>query len=405
MAKRNYDIVLFGATGFTGELTAEYLARAMSRESFSWAVAGRNADKLARVCRRLESINPDCRGRVGQIVADVEDPGSLAAMTAQARVVITTVGPYIHFGEPLVKACVEQGTDYVDLTGEPEFVDNMIHRYGEKARDNKVRIVNSCGFDSIPHDLGAWYTVQELTRDMTRKVAAEQHIQVEGFVRASGTFSGGTWHSAIHAFSRYREFMKEKKAHGKPQGQSDRRRLIRAIPPSLHFHKDLNAWAVPFPTIDPQVVRRSARELDDYGREFSYGHYVQVRKLPKVIAGGAFVSGLFLLSQLKMTRNWLLSFKSQGDGPSRKQIERAWFKVTFKGEMGERRIKTMVRGGDPGYGETSKMLAESALCLALDRRRLNPVYGVVTPASVMGRPLYERLQSAGIEFRVLELSP
>ncbi len=401
MVKRKYDVVLFGATGFTGELTAEYLARAMQRESFSWAVAGRNPDKLARVCKRLESINPDCRGTVGQIVADVTDSESLAAMAAETRVVITTVGPYIHYGEPLVKACVESGTDYVDLTGEPEFVDTMIERYGETAEANKVRIVNSCGFDSIPHDLGTWFTVRELTRDMTRQEAGQQRIRVEGFVKAGGTFSGGTWHSAVHAFSRYREFMRQKQRKAR-RSRGEAQRHIRATPWKLRFHDDLNAWAVPFPTIDPQVVRRSARALHEYGRDFTYGHYVQVKHLPKVFAGGAFVGGVFLLAQIKATRQWLLSFKDQGQGPSRQQIARGWFKVVFKGEMDGRRIKTLVRGGDPGYGETSKMLAESALCLALDRRRLTRVYGVVTPASVMGRPLFERLAHAGIEFRVLD---
>lgn len=401
MAKREYDVVLFGATGFTGELTAEYLARAMERESFTWAVAGRNTAKLARLCKRLESINPDCKGKVGQIVADVDDAASLASMAGRARVIITTVGPYIHYGEALVNACASQGTDYVDLTGEPEFVDNMIERYDGLAQKNKVRIVNSCGFDSIPHDLGAWFTVRELTEGMTRKEAAEQDIRVSGFVKAGGTFSGGTWHSAVHAFSRYREFMRHKREQAKPSRKSDGRR-IRAMPPSLRYQEDLNAWAVPFPTIDPQVVRRSAKALPEYGKQFTYGHFVQVRHLPKVLAGGAFVGGVFLMAQLKLTRQWLLSVKAQGQGPSPQQIARGWFKVVFKGQMGDRKIRTLVRGGDPGYGETSKMLAESALCLALDRRRLNPVYGVVTPAAVMGKPLYERLVKAGIEFRVLE---
>lgn len=400
MAKRKYDVVLFGATGFTGELTAEYLSSAMEREAFTWAIAGRNPDKLARVRKRLESINPDCRDRLGEIVADVSDRESLDAMVAQTRVLITTVGPYIHFGEPLVRACAEQGTDYVDLTGEPEFVDQMIGRYDGLARQNKARIVNSCGFDSIPHDLGVWFTVRRLTEALTREQASQQRIQVEGFVKAAGTFSGGTWHSAVHAFARYREFMRQKRRAGK-RARPESKRRIRTLPWNLHFHKDLNAWGVPFPTIDPQVVRRSAAALPEYGRDFAYGHYVQVRHLPKVLAGGAFVGGVFLLAQLRTTRDWLLSFKAQGQGPSREQIARGWFKVVFKAEMDGQSIKTLVRGGDPGYGETAKMLAESALCLALDRRRLKAAYGVVTPAAVMGLPLFERLERAGIEFRVL----
>jgi short subunit dehydrogenase-like uncharacterized protein len=165
--KKQYDIVLFGATGFTGELTAEYLARAMLSEKFTWAIAGRSESKLEKVKQKLQAINPDCESQVDLLVADIEDQASLNTMADRAKVVITTVGPYILYGEKVVQACVEHGADYVDLTGEPEFVELIINRYHRQAEAQGVRIVNCCGFDSIPHDLGAYYTVQQLTRDMT----------------------------------------------------------------------------------------------------------------------------------------------------------------------------------------------------------------------------------------------
>lgn len=399
--QKPYDLVLFGATGFTGELTAEYLARAMQREQFTWAIAGRNKEKLARVKKRLESINPACRDALGMIEADVSDQSSLDAMADAARAVITTVGPYILFGEGLVKACVNHRADYVDLTGEPEFVELMVERYDDLARKNGVRIVNCCGFDSIPHDLGAFFTVQALNKGLKKSDVLKGHIKIEGFVRAAGRFSGGTWHSAVHAFSRFREFNRMQKLRHQ-KGRSNQSRKVRDVPFNLKFRNELGIWGCPFPTIDPQVVKRSARALPEYGEEFQYGHYVQVKKLPRVLAGAVFVGGVFALAQFKSTKNLLLAAKPQGDGPSEFERARAWFKVAFMGERDGKKVRTLVKGGDPGYAETSKMLAESALCLVNDRADLPKTAGVITPAVAMGQPLLERLQAAGISFEIVE---
>lgn len=396
--QKQYDVVLFGATGFTGELTAEYLAKAMGRESFTWAIAGRNSAKLNKLKKRLESVNPDCRSGLSCLLADISDVESLNAMAKQAKVVITTVGPYALCGEPLVKACVDNLADYVDLTGEPEFVARMVEKYGEAAEEKKLRIVNCCGFDSIPHDLGVMFTVDVLTKGLSKRQAAEQKIRVEGFVRAGGRFSGGTWHSAIHAFSRFRAFNREKRNFKRPTPSP---RRINEVPMKISFRPELGVWGCPFPSIDPQVVKRSARLLDQYGQQFEYGHYIQVKKLPRLIAGVSFVGGVFALAQFDATKKLLLKAKKQGDGPSLQEREKGWFKVVFMGQMGNRKVKTVVRGGDPGYEETSKMLAESALCLALDRRRLPRHCGVITPAAAMGKPLMKRLMAAGIRFDVL----
>ena len=196
---RTYDIVAFGATGFTGKLVAQYLAA--SEESFRWAIAGRSADKLAAVKDELGLSD-----EVGVIEADSGDPASLAAMAEQTRVVLTTVGPFQKYGEPVVAACVASGTDYVDITGEPEFVNDLIRRHDEPARDAGVHIVNCCGFDSIPHDLGAYMMVQEL-----HKLSNGSPVRLEGFVSASGKFSGGTWQSAVNAMGRARQQLKRPK--------------------------------------------------------------------------------------------------------------------------------------------------------------------------------------------------
>jgi short subunit dehydrogenase-like uncharacterized protein len=188
-AEREHDIVLFGGTGFTGALTAEYLA-ANAPASTRWALAGRNQDKLEALRERLGVDVP-------LLKADVTDEKSIDDVAASARVVITTVGPYITYGEPLVKACAEHGTDYTDLTGEPEFADRMFVKYHAKAESTGARIVHACGFDSIPHDLGARFTVEQLPEGVP--------LTVRGYVQAGGKFSGGTFASALTGFSRARQ--------------------------------------------------------------------------------------------------------------------------------------------------------------------------------------------------------
>lgn len=387
-AKREFDIVLFGATGFTGALTAEYLAR-HGGPTLRWALAGRNLDKLQKVRERLAAVAPGFDA-IKLLLADVTDPASIQHIAESARVVITTVGPYIQYGEPLVAACANAGTDYVDLTGEPEFVDQMWLRYHELAVKTGARIVHCCGFDSIPHDLGVWFTVGQLPANVP--------IKIEGFVRAGGTFSGGTLHSAVTAFSRFRSSLniskQRRQAQPLPAG-----RKIGSTGESVHFETELDGWAVPMPTIDPQIVRRSAAALDRYGPDFRYGHFLLLKKLTSVavLLGG--VAAVFAGAQFRLTRERLLRIKEAGDGPSPEQRSKGWFKVTFIGTGGGKNVETQVSGGDPGYGETAKMLAESALCLAFDK--LPRLGGVLTPVQAMGSALLERLQLAGIRFEVL----
>lgn len=188
---KKLDIVLFGATGFTGELIAEYLARAQLHEPFRWAIAGRDPQKLERLKTRLCSINPVVREDLQIIIAESDQPETLRAMAARTRVVLSVVGPYIHHGEALVSACIEAGADYADLTGEPEFVDRMIQRYQAAAAERKVKIIHSCGFDSIPHDLGVFYTLRQLAQRLGKETMRQSDVKVEGFVRAGGAVVRG----------------------------------------------------------------------------------------------------------------------------------------------------------------------------------------------------------------------
>jgi len=390
MPPRAYDIVLFGATGFTGGLTAEYLARNAPADT-RWALAGRNRAKLEARRTELAALNPAC-AELELLHADVTDAKSLEDVAAATRVVITTVGPYVHYGEPLVAACAKADTDYVDLTGEPEFVDLMYARHHAAAVESGARIVHCCGFDSIPHDLGALFTVQQLPEDVP--------IKVEGFVRAGGRPSGGTAHSAITAFSRVRETARAASVRRRLEGKPPDGRSVRLLKGAPRRESAVDAWVLPMPTIDPQIVRRSAQALLRFGPDFSYGHYVAVKRLPVAAGMAGGVAGLLALSQLPPTRKWLLRRISPGDGPTEAQRAKGWFNVRFVGEGGGKRVVCEVAGGDPGYSETAKMLAESALCLAHDD--LPKTAGQVTTAQAMGDALRERLQRAGLTFTVVD---
>jgi short subunit dehydrogenase-like uncharacterized protein len=392
MAEREYDIVLFGATGFTGGLTADYLAGVAG--DTRWALAGRDERRLAAVGERLAGLG-GAAAAPGLLLADVGEPESIRRLAESARVVISAVGPYIRYGEPLVAACAAAGTNYVDLTGEPEFVDLMWLRHHERARASGARLVHSCGFDSIPYDLGALYTVLALPEG--------ESIKLEGYVRAGGTFSGGTYHSALTVMGRLRAGRRAAAQRRALESRPPGRRVRGVTGPPRH-DAVAGGWLLPLPTIDPVTVLRSARALDRYGPDFAYGHYL-VSSNPLALAGlVAGAGGLIALAQLPVTRNALLKLKSPGDGPSAEQRSKAWFSVRFAGATGSgARIVTEVTGGDPGYGETSKMLAESALCLAHDA--LPERAGQLTPAVAMGQALIDRLVAAGIVFGVRERQP
>ncbi|HWC49679.1 MAG TPA: saccharopine dehydrogenase NADP-binding domain-containing protein [Solirubrobacterales bacterium] len=386
---RQYDVVLFGGTGFTGGLTADYLAEHVPPE-MRWALAGRNRTKLDAVAAKLTAAFPEAP-KPDVLVADAADEAALREIAEQTRVVITTVGPYALHGWQLVAACAAAGTDYCDLTGEPEFVDRVWVKHHAEAERTGARLVHCCGFDSIPHDLGAYFTVQQLPEGVP--------LTVNGYVKSNARFSGGTFHSAVNGFARAHQTLSAAKERKRQEPRAEGRQ-IHAAPARIHHEEELGGWTVPLPTIDGAIIRRSAAALDRYGPDFTYGHNMVAKHLATVgaIAGGVGTAGL--LAQLPPTRNLLLKLKAPGEGPSEAERERSWFKVIFVGEGGDKRVVTEVSGGDPGYSETSKMLAESGLCLAFDD--LPQRSGQLTTAVAMGDALLDRLQKAGIRFQVKE---
>jgi short subunit dehydrogenase-like uncharacterized protein len=378
---RPYDVVLLGATGFTGELTARYLAKRLTGTTTRWAIAGRSRDKLDRVVADLPGDAPAVE------VVDVHDRDAMTALAGRTVALATTVGPFAQHGPPVVEACVRAGTEYADITGEPGFVSEVRRRFDEPAREAGIRLVSCCGFDSVPHDLGVAMTVAELPDDVP--------VTVRGYVEADARFSGGTARTAVNAIASRQ--MPSQRVGG------DKVREVRSLPMRIHRIDDavgIDGYGVPLPTIDPSIVLRSAATLEGYGLRFRYGHFARIRSLPVVVGGVAGVGAMAALASLPPTRALLEKvLPESGEGPSEERRARSTFSVTFHGEGGGREVVTRVSGGDPGYDETAKMLGEAALSLAQDGA--SDHVGAVTPAQGLGASYRSRLESQGMRFEVL----
>ncbi len=385
---RPLDLVLFGATGFVGNLTADRLGARLPVGA-RWALAGRREDKLRRTRDRIVAANPGAP--VPELIrADAADRDALRNLAERARVVITTVGPYLEYGEPLVAACAAAGTDYLDLCGEPEFIDRMYLAHHATAVRTGARIVHSCGFDSMPHDLGVLFTVGHLPEAVP--------LAVRGVVRGNFTISGGTFHSALGQFSRPRQRRRalDERREVEP-GPAGRRVRATADPP--HRDPDLGVWLLPMPTVDPLVVARSAAARPDYGPDFTYSHYAGLAHRASMV--GAIVGAAVLIGAARVPplRRLIGAGIPRGHGPSESRRARSWFTVDFIGEGDGRRVHTRVSGGDPGYTDTATMLSEAGICLAFDENP--PTAGQVTTATAMGEQLLRRLMDAGISFGVV----
>ena len=395
---RELDIVVFGATGFVGKLTAEYLARA-AREGTRIGLGGRSQEKLDRLRDELGVDWP-------VIVADSHDAEALRAMADRTKVVATTVGPYREYGIPLVQACAEAGTHYADLTGEPLFMRDAIDRFDAVAKSTGARIVHNCGFDSIPSDIGTL---------ILHEAAGELEDTTLVVRKAKGGFSGGTIASAKGTIDEVRADRSLLKVLGDPYALSP----DRGAEPDLgkegdlrgvEHDSELGGWLGPFVMagVNTRVVRRS-NALQDwaYGRKFryrevmSFGEGMRGRVTALGVAGGLGAFGVGLaLPPTRFVLDRVLP--DPGEGPDEAMVRGGFFHIEIHGRTpaGERWIATVKASGDPGYGATSVMLGESALCLALDGDRLPDRSGVLTPSTAMGSVLAERLRAAGQTYEV-----
>ena len=383
---KEYDFVVYGATGFTGKLVVEYLVHKYSNNSqIKWALAGRNLEKLESV-----AASKNVPEGTGLLEVDSNNIASIEEMISKTKCVLTTVGPYQLYGNDIVSACAKSGIDYVDLCGEPGWMHEKINELTETARETGSRIVFSCGFDSIPFDLGVLFLQNEVTRRY-----GKPSVNVRGRVREmNGEFSGGTAASLGATMAALKEkpelfavlanpFSLSNGFAG-PDQPADNKPI---------FDDKLDTWVAPFfmaPINTKNVHRSNALMNHMYGKDFCYNEMWVMGPGDDGKAAADFIS----------SSNPLSNAPKPGEGPSRESRENGNYDILFCGDINDESVHVSVVGDmDPGYGSTSKMIAESAICLVKECEDLNG--GIYTPAPSMGTKLIERLQeNAGLTFKI-----
>lgn len=420
-SNRPYHLVIFGASGFTGQFVAEEVARTASEGpngSLKWAVAGRSRQKLEKVLEQAAGVldKPELRSEVDIIVADVGEPDSLAAMCKQAVIVLNCVGPYRFYGEPVVKACVENGAHHIDVCGEPQFLESMQLNYDSQAAEKGVYLIGSCGFDSIPADMGVLFTRDQFKGTLT---------SIESFLTVStgpegGCIHDGTWQSAVYGFADSQKLQSlRRKFNHKPLpvvGSKLKRRG------ALFYSNEIQQYTVPFMGSDPSVVKRTQRFLvENYqATPVQYGAYAGVGGIGNVIkllfAGIMF----WFFAKFSFGRNLLIKhpeFFSFGTfskaGPTRKQMEASSFQVSFYGEgysegqdpsqgKPNGKIRTVVQGPECGYVATPIAMVQAALTILNESTALPKKGGVYTPGAAFAKTtMITRLNKHGVQFSVI----
>ncbi|XP_030627526.1 saccharopine dehydrogenase b isoform X2 [Chanos chanos] len=418
-SNRPYHIIVFGATGFTGQFVVEEVARTCCEGpggTLKWAVAGRSRQRLEKVLlQTAETLSKPQLKSVEIIVADVAEPESLAIMCKQGVIVLNCVGPYRFYGEPVVKACIENGAHYIDICGEPQFLEGMQLSYHSKAQENGVYIIGSCGFDSIPADMGILYTRDQFKGALTA---------VESFLTVSTGPEGGcghdaTWQSAIYGFADSSRLRSLRKKFGHKPLPVVGSRLKKRGP--LFFSNEIEQYAVPFMGSDASVVRRTQRYLYEEHEQspIQYAAYTGVGGVCSVVkmlfAGMMF----WLLVKFSIGRSLLVQFPElfsfglfSKNGPSKKQMEETSFCMTFFGEgyaegqdpsLGKpnARITTQIKGAEPGYVATPIAMVQAAITVLNEPQSLPKMGGVYTPGAAFAKTtLINRLSKHGIHFSV-----
>jgi short subunit dehydrogenase-like uncharacterized protein len=410
MSKPAFDIVVFGATSFVGQILTRYLFEEFGLGGdLRWAAAGRSRARLEELRQGLGRG----AGKLELRVADAGDETSLRALCAEARVIVSTVGPYALYGEPLVRACAETGTDYCDLTGEVQWMKRMIDRYEAAARKSGARIVHNCGFDSIPSDLGVHFLQQQALAKFGSPCE-----QVKMRVRSMrGGFSGGTIASLLNVLKEVAADPALRKSLQDPYLICPPGKATHVRQPNVslaEYDADFGAWVAPFimSAINTRVVHRTnALSRHAYGREFRYDEALLTGRGVKgrltAAATGAGLGAFMLAGSVGPVRAGLEKFvlPAPGEGPTPEQQRAGGFDLRFHGRTADGQvIRARVTGDrDPGYGSTAKMLGQAAACLAKDRPRTQLGGGFWTPATAFGDRLIARLEArSGLTFELLD---
>ena len=400
---KEFDIIIWGATGFTGRLVAEYIFKNYSSEKLNWAIAGRDKKKLINVRDEIADEN------IPIIIADSFDEVSLTKMTQKTKVICSTVGPYSKYGSLLVKSCIKTNTHYCDLAGEAQWIRKIVDTYHQEAKNQKTRIVNSCGFDSIPSDIGVYFIHKNLP-DINIKLD-KISMRVSGF---KGSLSGGTYASMNNIITEASKDSLIRKILTNPYGLNpegqrsgpDKRDLNK-----VKYDEDSKSWIAPFMMagINTKIVRRSnALSNYSYGKNFTYDESVMTGDgfRGRIRAIISVLPLIFLSAKPGSLLKRIFNFftPKPGQGPNENERENGYYSMRFYIRYNDKsRALVRVTGDrDPGYGSTSKMLAESAICLSKDS--LKDTYGVITPSIAMGDQILDRLQAkAGLTFKFIEL--
>ena len=398
---RKFDIIIWGASSFTGKLVTEYLFNKFGSSKIKWAIAGRDLGKLKKVRSQVADKN------IPIFIADSFDKESLLKIVKKTKVICSNVGPYSLYGTKLVKLCVENYTNYCDITGEAHWIRTLIDNFHEEAKSKKIKIVNSCGFDSIPSDMGVYFIQNEMKK-VYKTYAKSIKMRVAGI---RGGISGGTYSSLNNLLKEAYADKSIFKVLNNPYGLNPKDKMDGLDKKDLRkiiFDKESNSWIYPFimAGINTKIVRRSNALINfQYGKDFRYD---------EAMIAGKGISGfwkailaVFPLAMVGLNPNSFLkkiinSFMPKpGEGPGIEKRKNGFYNLRFYITIDEKRkaFAKVIGDSDPGYGSTSKMLAESALCLAFDHLPKN--YGILTPSSAMGDKLLDRLiKNAGLSFEI-----
>ena len=400
---KKFDLIIWGATGYTGKLVCEYIFKNYKNTNLKWALSGRDKSKIKSL---ISSFNLTS---IPYLIADSNNKNSLLDMTKMTKTICSTVGPYSKYGTLLVEACIESKTNYCDITGETHWIRKIINKYHTKAIKNKVKIINACGFDSIPSDLGIFYA-QKNMKENIGKYASKIYMRV---LAMKGGVSGGTIYSFLNILKEARKNKTIRKIVNNPHSlspnvdffESDEADLKKII-----YDKTCKKWISPFimASINTRIVRRSNYLLDfKYGKDFIYNEAIIVGKsIFSKFLGYLKLIPIYLISKIKNKAFNLLVrliLPKPGKGPTESSRKNGYFKFSFY--VFDKKLKALVfvsGSGCPGYGSTSKILAESAICLAIDRLPNNS--GILTPSTGLGAPLLSRLEkNADLKFEFKEV--
>jgi short subunit dehydrogenase-like uncharacterized protein len=378
---KEYDIVLLGATGFTGQIIAKYLDEHIGREEARFAIAGRSEAKLKAIKEGLTNTKPNI------ILCDIDDIPSIDALTSRAKIVLNTIGPFNWYGRYVIASCIRNHCHYLDITGEPSFVAESYINYNQLAKDNEVCVVNCCGFDSIPADYVAYLAAQNLPIDEPKVLRS--------YVKTNATFSGGTLTTAINAL--HLEVKNEAIKIPRWPRHPDTPRAVRKI----HKISEVGGWGIPMPVVDPHIVKRSIATMPaHYGEATAYAQFFVRSTFGKVVKTILPIAVASFLVRFEYYRKKLLKKFPQGTGPSEERRKKSRFEITCIGEARSKKVMVSMSGGDPGYNETAKMMSEAAFTL-LDRIRVESLQaGVNTPVQAFGEGLIDRLKAKGIKFEL-----